>query len=338
MLSTYIAGAPWSEDFMRQYAAALDGVKAKASEIGANRTKAGTFDALCVFYYRTEFPRLKASTQRERRNIIERFRSRDGNGSKPVKLLERRHIKEIMAKLAATPEAANNLLKALRLLLNHAVDIGMIESNPAQGVKPYRHKGGGFHTWSAAEIAAYRDAHPLGTTARLALELLDGTGQRIGDVVRMGWQHFVRDADGEWLTVRQEKTDEPLWVALPPGLVEAMASVPRTNLTFLVTEAGAPFEAKRLSDAMRAWCDTAGLPECTAHGLRKAKLTRQAEAECTTEQMKATGGHRSTASLGIYTRAANQRRLARQALDNELRAEREQNQVQPKTRLDKSKG
>jgi len=48
--------------------------------------------------------------------------------------------------------------------------------------------------------------------------------------------------------------------------------------------------------------------------------------------MKATGGHRSPASLAIYTRAANQRRLARQAL------EREQNHVQCKTRLDKAEG
>ena len=40
--STYITGTPWSEDFMRQYAAALDGVKTQASNIGAGRTVAGT--------------------------------------------------------------------------------------------------------------------------------------------------------------------------------------------------------------------------------------------------------------------------------------------------------
>jgi hypothetical protein len=28
--STYLTGTPWSEEFMRQYAAALDGVKAQA--------------------------------------------------------------------------------------------------------------------------------------------------------------------------------------------------------------------------------------------------------------------------------------------------------------------
>src|SRR5262249_33710179 len=51
--STYIAGTPWSEDFMRQSAAALDGVKAQTAEIGAERTKPGSFDALCVSYFRS---------------------------------------------------------------------------------------------------------------------------------------------------------------------------------------------------------------------------------------------------------------------------------------------
>ena len=33
--STYLSGIPWGEDFMRAYAAALEGVKAQAANIGA---------------------------------------------------------------------------------------------------------------------------------------------------------------------------------------------------------------------------------------------------------------------------------------------------------------
>ena len=51
--STYLTGTPWSEDFMRQYAAALDGVKAQAGNVGAGRTVPGSLDALCVSYYRS---------------------------------------------------------------------------------------------------------------------------------------------------------------------------------------------------------------------------------------------------------------------------------------------
>jgi hypothetical protein len=100
-VTRYLTGIPWSEDFMRQYAAALEGVQVQAGNVGAGRTIPGSFDALIVLYYRTDFRRLKPSTQRLWRNIIERFRSE--HGSKPVSRLERRHIKDIMGAKAATP-------------------------------------------------------------------------------------------------------------------------------------------------------------------------------------------------------------------------------------------
>ena len=56
-------------------------------------------------------------------------------------LLNRTHIKNIIGAKADTPEAANNLLKVLRVLLGFAVEQGMIESNPAIGVKHYKSQG-----------------------------------------------------------------------------------------------------------------------------------------------------------------------------------------------------
>ncbi len=86
--TTYLTGTPWAEDFMRQYAAALDGVKALAAEAGAARTVAGSLNALCVAYYRSpDFANLSPSTKSGRRNIIETFR-RD-HGTKPIKGLTR---------------------------------------------------------------------------------------------------------------------------------------------------------------------------------------------------------------------------------------------------------
>ena len=85
---------------MRQYAAALEGVKAQASNIGAQRTKQGSFDALCVSYYRSpDFLNLKSSTQATRRNVIEKFRRQ--HGDKPLKELARAHISDIIGARAA---------------------------------------------------------------------------------------------------------------------------------------------------------------------------------------------------------------------------------------------
>jgi integrase len=327
--STYISGTPWSDDFMRQLAAAIDGVK-MPTEIGAPRTRAGSFDALCVSYYRSpDFLGLKTTTQSVRRNIIERFRAL--HGSKPLKGLRRTHIKEIIGAKAETPEAANNLLKVLRVLLDYAVDQEMIDSNPATGVKRYRSRGDGIHTWSEEEIAQFESQHAVGTRARLALALLLYTAQRRGDVVRMGKQHI----SGDNIAVRQEKTDSPLLIPIHPSLARALASVPRTNLTFLMTERGAPFTSAGFGNWFRDQCNAAGLPQCSAHGLRKAAATRLANAGCSNEQIKALTGHRSDSALAPYTRAADQQRLARQALGIQLKTESEQKLSNLETRLDK---
>ena len=48
--SVYLTGIPWSPDFMAQYAAALQGVKAQATNIGANGTAVRTVIALVAAY------------------------------------------------------------------------------------------------------------------------------------------------------------------------------------------------------------------------------------------------------------------------------------------------
>jgi len=329
-LSTYLAGIPWSDDFMRQYAAAIGGVQTQANNVGIARTKPGSFNALVVSYYRSpEFRGLKASTQGVRRNIIERFRTE--HGDKPLSLLKRSHIQQIIGDKAATPEAANNLLKVLRVLLGYAVSLDMIPSNPAASVKRYRSKGDGFHTWSEAEVAQFQARHPIGSKPRLALALLLYTLQRRGDAVRSGWQHVKGDA----IAVRQEKTDMPLMLPLHPELKQALASVPRTNLTFLMTERGAPFTPAGFGNWFRDRCNEAGLPQCSAHGLRKAGATRLANAGCSTDQIKAMTGHKSLSEVARYTRAADQARLARQAMNIQIGAEHEQALSNPPTRLDK---
>jgi integrase len=328
--SAYLSGIPWSEEFMRQYAAALEGVQAQAVNVGAGRTKPGSFNALVVSYYRApEFRGLKASTQAVRWNIIERFRKE--HGDKPIARLGRAHIKEIIGAKADTPQAANNLLKVLRLLLNYAIEVDMLASNPAVGIKPYKSRKEGFHVWTESEAEQFEARHPIGTTARLAFTLALYTSQRVSDLVRMGWQHVK----GDRIAVRQQKTDKPILIKMHPELVRVLASVSEGNLTFLLTERGAPFTPAGLSNWFGKRCREAGLQHCSAHGLRKLALTRRANAGASTDMLKAFGGHATSKEVEHYTREADQARLDAQGLELQLRAEREQNLVQPKTRLDK---
>ena len=60
---------------------------------------------------------------------------------------------------------------------------------------------------------------------------------RIGTLVRRenkGHQHV----NGDSLAVRQEKTGTTLMIPMHPELAGAIVSVPRTNMTFLMTEKG----------------------------------------------------------------------------------------------------
>jgi integrase len=329
--SIYLTGTPWSEDFMRQYAEALDGVKAQAINVGAARTKPGSFDALCVSYFRSpDFRGLRPSTQSARRNIIEPFRLE--HGTKPLKDLHRKHITAIIGAKADKPEAANHLLKTLRIILSYAVTQEMLDNNPAAGIKKYRSQGEGHHSWTESEIAQFEERHPVGSRARLALALGLYTAQRKGDVLRMGWQHVTDDA----IVVRQQKTDSALLVPIHPELAATLASVPRGNLTFLMTEHGAPFTSNGFGNWWRDRCNEAGLPHCSFHGLRKAAATRLANAGCSVDQVKAITGHRSLAEVARYTMAADQRRLARQALDMQLKTESEQKLSNLNARLDKT--
>jgi integrase len=70
-----------------------------------------------------------------------------------------------------------------------------------------------------------------------------------------------------------------------------------------------------VSNRFRKDCDKAGLPHCTAHGLRKAAARRLAEAGCTEHEIKSITGHASLKEVVRYTKGVNQRRLAMVAME-----------------------
>ena len=162
-----------------------------------------------------------------------------------------------------------------------------------------------------AEVAQFQATHPVGTTARLAFVLALYTAQRVSDVVRMGCQHVK----GDRIAVRQQKTNKPLLIKMHPELVRVLASVPKGNLTFLVTERGAPFTPAGLSNWFGKRCREAGLRQCSAHGLRKLAATRLANAGASTRLHQGLRtGHETSKEVERYTRAADQARLDEQGL------------------------
>lgn len=187
-------------------------------------------------------------------------------------------------------------------LSKFAIRQGLIKANPVEATRPYKVDSLGFHTWTESEIAQYASTHPLGTKARLALDLMLWTGQRPGDARLLGPQH-VRE---KRLVVTQEKTGATVSLPILAPLMESILATKSGALVFLVSEQGRPFSRKGFGNKMRQWCDEAALPNCSAHGLRKAAARRFAEAGCTNQQIKSWTGHATDSEVSRYTAAADQ--------------------------------
>jgi integrase len=215
--SIYLTGIPWSEDFMRQYAAALESVMGQGTNIGATRTIAGSVNALVAAYLdcspksTSPFKTAAPETQRTRRNILENFRERHGdkplfrlnNRGERAMLLTREHVQRIVNEKISTPFAQRNFLNTLRAMFKWAMKEGRIPDDPTLGVTREMVKTTGYKTFSEDHIARFEAVHAIGTKGRLAFALLLYTGLRRSDVVKIGRRHIQNDL----LIVEQGKTD-----------------------------------------------------------------------------------------------------------------------------------
>ena len=114
--------------------------------------------------------------------------------------------------------------------------------------------------------------------------------------------------------VRQQKTGIELLIPVHPILAEIIAKTPNGHLTFLTTQYKRGFAGVSFGHWFRKRCNEAGLPHCSAHGLRKAAARRLADAGASMHEIAAVTGHASLKEVQRYTRGADQRRLARAAI------------------------
>ncbi len=299
------------EDFMAAYRAALESPSQLAT-VKPGVVAPGSLRWLVTAYYGCpEYLALHESTRRGRRAVLDVI-CRE-HGAKPFARMETSHVRLLIRDpKRAPPEAANGFVKALRQVFKWAVEVGYANTNPALGVPKLASKNpDGFHTWTEAEVRQYMERHPSGTKARLALALFLYTGVRISDAVRVGPQ---MERDGALcFTEEKNRSLKPKHREIPilPALRAELDANPSGHLAYLVTKWGRPYaSAKAFGLWFKRQCVAAGLPHCTAHGLRKAGATFAAEQGATEHQLMAIYGWDSPKQAALYTRAANLKRLA----------------------------
>ena len=302
---------PGTEEFMREYHAAL-----AANSAGPPQTRTmarGSFGYLCRTYYASAtFGALDKSTQNWRRGALNEVCKQ--HADKPVAAMQSRHVRKLRDEKAARPGAANIRLKALRALFRWAVEAEEVSSDPARDVRLIRYPTTGFHSWSIEEVAKFEATYPVGTKPRLALSLFLYTACRREDVVRLGPQHIRNNRVRYTQAKNEHRSPVSLDIPADSDLLAAIDATPSGHLTFLVTEHGRPFSPAGFGNRFREWCNVAGLPHCSAHGLRKATAARLAERGATAHEIMSITGHRTLEEVERYTRAAQQSKLADSAM------------------------
>lgn len=301
---------------MQAYQRALSGESARPAEPIGQKAPEYSLARLAQLYFASpEYLGLKERTRHVYRLVIERFLKEHGH--RDARQMKREHVKQIIGAKAATPGAANDLLKKLRALMRFAIDLDWRTDDPTTRVKMFEE--GEFHTWTEEELAKFEERWPLGTPERTAYALHLYTGQRRSDICTMRWPR-----DDGLITVKQAKTGAELVIPVHPELALALAAWPRRHDVVLVNAFGRPFTANGYGNWFRDAIKAASLPdECSSHGLRKAAARRLAEAGCTEKQIAAITGHTTLKEVARYTKAANQAKLARAALNLQLQAANE---------------
>lgn len=292
-------GTEWSsEEFCRRYAEAENRQKSKPGA-GAGRTVFGTFNDLVARFYALHLPTVGETTAKDYRAVIEPLRER--YGANRVSHLRRRHVLEIKASMAATPQQANKTLKRLSQMIDLAIELEWRSDNPVRGVKRFPVSPEGFHAWDEGEITQFYKIHEMGTPAHLAMTLMLYTGAAKCDAVKLG-RGSLRDGRIVYRRSKTKKNPEGFEVDIPihDYLEETLRSVSPSAFTFLETATGRSRTAAGLGSSMRRWCDKAGLPLCSAHGLRKAICRRIAEIEGDVFKVMAVSGHKNLKEAQRY--------------------------------------
>jgi integrase len=289
-------------EFEAEYQAACNGIRPQKAEEAA-----GTLGWLIARYRETDaWQGLSLATRQRRENILKQVLATSGD--KPISRITDAAI--VAGRDRRKPFEAVHFLQTMRGLFRWAVKAKIVRTDPTKDVEDPKLKIKGFMIWSEDAIAAYEARWPIGTRPRVWLDVLVYTGLRRGDAVRLGKQH-VRNGVA---TLKTEKTGTEVTLPILPVLAATLAAGPCGDLAFIAGADDRPLKGGSFGNAFRLACRAAGLNNLSAHGLRKVAATRAANAGATVAQLEAIFGWSGGRMASLYTRAADRRRLAAEAM------------------------
>lgn len=318
--SAYLKGEPGSPEFHESYAEILrEGPREPAPASPRRNVAPRSLDDLFIRMKTGSLKWRKKSdrTRRVQARIFERFFDRLDKkgrryGERPVASVTAAWLERVFAGMADTPAAADGLRKNLSGLMRYAIKLNWRSDNPVAFTEAYGKTNDGFHDWTDEEIEQYRATHQLGTMARLTLELALNTAARRCNINKIERDHIKAGR----IIVAHAKGNNVTSVPMLPTTQAALDALPAAPIRFLITtQFGKPFSDAGLGNRMRKWCDAAGLPQCSLHGLRKSCSRLLAESGSTDAEGKAVTGHVKDSTFAYYRSKANRMVLADRAIE-----------------------
>jgi Phage integrase family. len=258
----------------------------------------------------TEFDGLAQRTKSDYRKHLDFLEDKIGHIE--PRRIERQHVIQWRDTWARkSPHKANYRLRVLRILMERAIDYGLLPTggNPAKGVSEVKYAKIERQPWTETLVTDARAVADDRT--RLLFELLLGTGQRIGDVLKMRWSDF----DGEAISVRQGKTKARLWIPVPQMLLEVLTRAPRRSVFILTNQAGTgPWSYRGAHDAVMKLRREIGAEAFDIHSLRYTATAELARVGLDDDQIMAITGHKTQRMVQLYAGPERQKARAKAAL------------------------
>jgi len=313
-----LPSGPDQPEFWQEYARLLD----EAANEPKPRVLIDDSVAAMINDYKAsdEFLSLAAKTQADYSRMLDHFRSID---TYPARDVKRRHIRQLRKPFATKPRTQKLFTQVASLLFNFGIDNDFdVDANPAARMKRIG-KPVSYTPWSDADCEAFENANPP-AAYMTAYMLARYAGQREGDVLKMTRSCYSNGA----IQVVQDKTDEPVWIPAHARLRAHLDGLPKTALLFVTREDGTAWKATTFSKSFHGWLRAHGIKR-HFHGLRHTAGKALAEAGCSDKEIQSVLGHRTTAMVSLYTKAARQKTLARAAISKLERTGTEQETAKP---------
>jgi integrase len=291
-----IYGTP---EFEAAYRAAING----ESPQPAGKAAKGSLEWLWMLYRQTgAWTDLSLATRRQRENIMRGVLKMAGN--QPLSSITGAAVKQGIDR--RKPYAARHFVDTLRGMFKWAVEAEHVRTDPTAGKAVAKPKTKGFSPWTEDELAQYEAFWPIGTRERIMFGVFCFTGLRRGDAAKLGKQHIRNGV----ITIDTEKTGTRVTIPVLPELAEIIAAGPTGELSIIASKKGQPIRKEVLGNLFKKACRAAGIPNKSAHGIRKAAATRAANNGATVATLEAIFGWEGGKMASLYTKGADRKALA----------------------------